>query len=131
MTIYPAIDIIVPVYRNASATKRCIGSILENVQEIRQYAPRLIVINDSPDDREVNVVVGDLAASSPDIMLLTNTANCGFVKSVNRGLEISCRDGHDVILINSDTESFKGTLANLVDAAYSDRQIRIRKPSIE
>jgi len=128
MSTCRAIDIIIPIYRNATLTKRCIDSILENIQEIRQFSPRLLLINDSPDDQEVNGMLDALAASNHDVITLTNTANCGFVKSVNRGLRISCRDGRDVILVNSDTQSFEGTLANLVDAAYSDSQIGFACP---
>jgi GT2 family glycosyltransferase len=128
MTENTAIDIIVPIYRNASVTKRCIDSILEHILEIRKFTPRLIAVNDSPDDRDVDAVLAELAAANPDIMILKNTTNCGFVKTVNRALAISCRDGHDVILINSDTLTFDGTLANLVDAAYSDPQIGFACP---
>jgi GT2 family glycosyltransferase len=122
------IDIIIPVYRNALVTKLCIESIRANIHEIRRYLPRLLVINDSPDDREVNSMLDDLTASSPDVAVLTNTEHLGFVKSVNRGFDLACRAGHDVILVNSDTESFAGTLAELVDAAYSDRQIGFACP---
>jgi GT2 family glycosyltransferase len=128
MIEHAAIDLIVPVYRNASATKRCIESILEHVAEIREFEPRLIVINDSPDDRAVDDLLGKLAVANPDTIILKNSENCGFVKSVNRALEVSRRDGRDVILINSDTESFEGTLANLIAAGYSDPQIGFASP---
>lgn len=128
MSSTKAINLIVPVYKNAALTKRCIDSILENIQEIKQFSPRLLIINDSPDDKEVNALLKELAVSKFDVIIFTNSVNCGFVKSVNRGLEASIRDGRDVILVNSDTETFKGTLANLVDAAYSDSQIGFVSP---
>ena len=48
------VDIIIPVYKNAYLTKRCIDSVLTNLREIREFSPRIIIINDSPDDDEVN-----------------------------------------------------------------------------
>lgn len=128
MSLCQAIDLIIPVYKNALLTKRCIDSVLANIKEIKQFSPRLLVINDSPDDQDVNLMLGDLAVSNPNIIIFTNIVNCGFIKSVNRALEVSIREGRDVILINSDTETFEGTLANLVDAAYSDTQIGFASP---
>jgi GT2 family glycosyltransferase len=122
------IDIIIPVYRNASLTKCCIESVLTNIHEIEQFSPRLLIINDSPDDKEVSSILEVFSASTSNIELLTNTVNCGFVKSVNRCLKISKQDGRDVILVNSDTETFIGTLSNLIDVAYSDPMIGFVSP---
>ncbi|MFZ4545769.1 MAG: glycosyltransferase [Saprospiraceae bacterium] len=122
------VDIIIPVYQNASLTKLCIDSVLTNLKEIREFSPRLIIINDSPDDDEVNSLLKDLALSNPEILIMTNTANCGFVKSVNRGLAVSIKEGRNVILVNSDTETFKGTLSNLLNVAYLDPQIGFVSP---
>ncbi len=117
------IDIIIPVYRNASVTRRCIDSVLRNISEIAQYLPRVIVINDSVDDEAVNMMLAELTASNPEIVVLANAVNAGFVKSANRGLAMARDEGRDAILVNSDTESFGGTLAELADVGYSDPQI--------
>lgn len=122
------IDIIIPVYKNASLTKKCITSIFENINEIKEFSPRLLVINDSPDDVDVNLMLADLSISNPEVKIFTNIVNSGFVKSVNKGLEISTKEGRDVILVNSDTETFRGTLCNLVDVAYSDPLIGFVSP---
>jgi GT2 family glycosyltransferase len=128
MSSNQAIDIIIPVYKNAALTKSCIDSVLTNIKEIKQYSPRLLVINDSPDDKEVNLLLKNLGTTNPEVMIITNKVNCGFVKSVNSGLAISIKAGRDVILVNSDTETFVGTLANLVDAAHMDSQIGFISP---
>ncbi|MCF8007934.1 MAG: glycosyltransferase [Methylovulum sp.] len=122
------VDIIIPVYKNAHLTKLCIDSVLANIPEIQEFSPRLIIINDSPDDDGVNSLLKELALSNPEILIMTNIANCGFVKSVNRGLAVSIKDGRNVILVNSDTETFKGTLVNLLNVAYSDPQIGFVSP---
>lgn len=128
MPTIQAIDIIIPVYKNAALTKICIDSILNNMQEIAKFSPRIVIINDSPDDEEVNRLLKVYADKSHDVLLLANEKNSGFVKSVNRGLEIAIKEKRNVILINSDTQTFKGTLSNLIDAANSDPQIGFISP---
>jgi GT2 family glycosyltransferase len=128
MTKSNSIDLIVPVYKNVALTKACLDSILKNVDEIKHLLPRLIVINDSPDDEEVSRLLLDMEKEHKSIKLLVNKKNVGFVKSVNSGLALSRNDGRDVILINSDTQTFPGTLLKLVEAAYSDPQIGFASP---
>jgi GT2 family glycosyltransferase len=128
MSSIQAIDIIIPVYKNAALTKTCIDSILSNIKEIKQYTPRLLVINDSPDDKDINSLLKSFETTNSEVLIITNKMNCGFVKSVNSGLALSIQGGRDVILVNSDTETFVGTLANLVDAANMDSQIGFISP---
>jgi glycosyltransferase involved in cell wall biosynthesis len=52
--------------------------------------------------------------------VLTNAAHCGFVQSVNRALTF-CRG--DVLLLNSDTRLFAGSIDELWQAAQSDPRI--------
>ncbi len=49
-------------------------------------------------------------------LLLTNKANQGFVKTVNRGMRYS---NEDIVILNSDTIVTKNWLKRLVDCAYS------------
>jgi GT2 family glycosyltransferase len=128
MFSHQAIDIIIPVYKNAELTKRCIDSVLKNIDEIKAHSPRLLIVNDSPDDQDVNSMLEQFAASNPEIIFFTNEKNYGFVKSVNRCLEKSVKEDRDVILINSDTETFVGTLFSLIDAGNSDPQIGFISP---
>lgn len=123
-----AIDIIVPIYKNVSLASQCLESLAANIQELSAYSPRLIVINDSPTDAEVGAMLAAFAASRPYVVLLENDVNLGFVKTVNRGLALALKDGHDVILVNADTVTFAGTLKNLVEVAYADPQIAFVSP---
>lgn len=122
------IDLIIPVYKNHEMTGTCVESVLSCIHEIADRDPRLILINDSPDDLEVSKLLSRLAEKFPFVELITNERNLGFVKSVNKGLEISTRDKRDVILINSDTQTFPGTLAELVLAVDLDTQIGFACP---
>jgi GT2 family glycosyltransferase len=123
-----AIDIIVPVYKSVRLTTRCLNSLADQIQEIASSNPRLIVINDSPGEADVHEMLEAFARRHSYVTVLENERNLGFVKSVNKGLEIACKAGRDVILVNADTETYPDTLKNLVDAAYSDPQIGFASP---
>jgi GT2 family glycosyltransferase len=123
-----AIDIIVPVYKSVALTSQCLHSLAANIQELQAYAPRLIVINDSPGDADVAAMLAEFAATRAYVALLDNDANQGFVTTVNRGLALACKEGRDVILVNADTQTFPGTLRQLVEVAYSDPLIAFVSP---
>ena len=122
------IDLIIPVYKNAALTKRCIDSVIANLGELSRLDARVILINDSPDDNPTTDLLRAYESADTRVKLIENVSNEGFVKSVNRGLEISIREGRDVILINSDTETFPNTLEELVRVANLDPQIAFVSP---
>ncbi len=123
-----AIDIIVPVYRRAEITTRCLQSLARYIHEISDRDPRLIIVNDSPDDEEVRRLLASFSDGRKDVTVITNDSNQGFVKAVNKGLAITCNDGRDAILVNSDTETFPDALKNIVAAAAADPQIGFVSP---
>ena len=123
-----AISVIVPVYKSVALTSRCLNSLAEHIHEISSRDPRLIVINDSPGERDVSQLLDTFASRHSYVMLLENERNLGFVGAVNRGLAIACKEGRDVILVNADTETFPETLKNLTAAADSDPLIGFVSP---
>ena len=123
-----SIDIIVPIYRNADLTEACVRSLLEHIDELRDLSPRITLINDSPDDKDVVELLSRLQADAPQIVVHVNPENLGFVRSVNAGLRSARRDGRDVLLVNSDTVTFPGTLRELVRVAGVDSQIGFVSP---
>jgi GT2 family glycosyltransferase len=128
------IDLIVPIYKNAELVKACVDSLIRHLPEIAESRPRLVLVNDSPDDADVAQLLqaystaATTATTAPELMVLRNDTNLGFVRSVNRGIAQAVADGHDVLLINSDTQTFAGTLANLLAAARADPQIGFASP---
>lgn len=107
------VDIIIPVYKGLADTRRCLASVLAN----NQHTPtRIIVINDASPEPELTAWLRQLARQEPRITLLENTANLGFVQTVNRGMALA--PGHDVLLLNSDTEVAGDWLDRLRRAAY-------------
>jgi GT2 family glycosyltransferase len=122
------LDLIVPVYRNATLTRRCLDSILKNWPDFEALKPRLIIINDSPDDQSVLQLLDEFARDCPQALILNNLENKGFVKTVNRGLLLAIEEEHDAIVINSDTETFAGTIPALLAAAHADPTIGFASP---
>jgi GT2 family glycosyltransferase/glycosyltransferase involved in cell wall biosynthesis len=108
----PRLSIIIPVYRGVEVTRACLNSVLAT----RSPADQIVVINDaSPDAAMADLLAGFTAA--PNLFLLTNESNLGFVRTVNRGLGFSL--GADVLLLNSDTVVYPGGLDEICRVAQS------------
>lgn len=122
------VDIIVPVYKNVALVSQCLDSLKRHIEEISDYAPRVIVINDSPDCDEVTEYLDQLERDGQIDLLITNKENVGFVKSVNIGIVEARSRGASAILVNSDTVTFKGTLAEMLAVAALDEQIGFVSP---
>jgi GT2 family glycosyltransferase len=122
------IDVIVPVYRNAALTRDCIDSLRRHWAELDGRSPRLVLVDDSPDDAETSALLDGYAREHDDLLLMRNERNLGFVQSVNRGLEVAQSSGRDVLLVNSDTLTFAGTLSRLLAATGADPQIGFASP---
>jgi len=122
------IDIIVPIYKNADLVRVCVDSLLDHLNEIVAHQPRLLLINDSPGDEGVEALLQDYQGRGAAVSVLRNEENLGFVRTVNLGLAQAKADGHDVLLVNSDTQTFPGTLAELLKAAHADPQIGFACP---
>ncbi len=112
----PPVDVIVPVYRNLDVTRRCIESVLRAPKGPRA---RLIVINDASPEAAVGEYCRELQSQGrPDVLVLENADNLGFVATVNRGMTLS--DDNDVVLLNSDTQVAKDWLARLQYNVHSE-----------
>jgi GT2 family glycosyltransferase len=122
------LDIIVPIYKNAELVRACVGSLLEHLSEIDAYQPRLLLINDSPGDADVEALLRGYDRTGAPVTVLHNEQNLGFVRTVNLGLRRAHLAGRNVLLVNSDTQTFPGTLAQLLRAAHADPQIGFACP---
>ena len=106
------IDVIVPVYKGRTETLRCIYSVLKATCKTSY---ELIVINDSSPEAELVVDLKKLAALGL-FTLIENNDNKGFVNSINRGIVL--HKNRNVVILNSDTEVYKGWLDRLHDTAH-------------
>jgi GT2 family glycosyltransferase len=122
------IDIIVPVYKNVALVRDCLESLRRNLSEIAAFEPRIVVINDSPDDRPITEYLAAAEKAGEINVLISNEKNLGFVRSVNKGIAEARKRGADAILVNSDTVTFENTLAEMVGVAMLDEQIGFVSP---
>jgi GT2 family glycosyltransferase len=106
------VDVVIPVYGGAAATLACLDSVLATVRR----PSRVIVIEDASPESDLVTALQALAARRR-IKLLRHARNLGFPATANAGL-LAC-DGHDVVLLNSDTLVAPDWLERLRQAAYS------------
>jgi GT2 family glycosyltransferase len=106
-----SVTVIVPVYGDYEVTRQCLESLLP---ELRSTRHRAIVVNDATPDPHIAKYLASLA-TEPNIDVLVNTKNFGFIGSVNRALEQA--NYGDVILLNSDTIVPPGFIDRLAKAA--------------
>ena len=117
-----AVDVIVPVYRGLSPTRRCIQSLLSALQATPY---EFVLVNDRSPEPELEVFLASLRGL-PHVTLLENKDNLGFVASVNLGM--SLHPDRDVVLLNSDTEVANDWLDRLRACALSRREIATATP---
>jgi GT2 family glycosyltransferase len=107
------IDVVIPVYRGLSQTRRCIESVLANRQATRF---EIAAVDDASPEADITSYLDGLAAAGR-ITLVRNERNLGFVQSVNRGMSLHA--DRDVVLLNSDTEVANDWLDRLCRSAYA------------
>lgn len=106
------IDIIIPVFRGLSETRRCIESVLASAV---RTGYELVVIEDCSPETDLVDYLQTLSKQGR-ITLLQNTENVGFVATVNKGMQL--HTDRDVLLLNSDTEVADDWLDRLHCAAH-------------
>ena len=105
----------IPIYNAYDETKKCIESVLENTT----IDYELLLINDaSPDERIYEML--ESYRGHPNITIVHNKKNQGFVKNVNRTFMMS---SNDVVLLNSDTIVTPKWLQRLKYKAYTNDKI--------
>jgi GT2 family glycosyltransferase len=109
------VDVVIPVYRGAAVTRRCVESVLRSDLPA---GTRVIVIDDASPERDVSAYV-DTLGGDERVTVLRNARNLGFVGTVNRAFRET--PGRDAVLLNSDTVVANGWLARLRHAAYAVR----------
>lgn len=102
----PLTSIVIPVYNNLSWTKRCISSIYD----IKSSSPFEIIVVDDCSTENYTLLKKDF----PQVRLLRNRENLGFLRTVNYG--VSEAQGEYVLILNNDTEVLPGWLDELTAA---------------
>ncbi|WP_284416888.1 MULTISPECIES: glycosyltransferase [unclassified Bradyrhizobium] len=92
------LTVIVPVYRDLDATTACLSSAISAIEATPDS--RLLIVDDESPEPAIKDLLHRLQ-SRPNVIVLTNERNLGFVGAVNRGLDAS--PAGDVVLLNADT----------------------------
>lgn len=111
------IDILIPVYNGYEYLENLFNSVIENTD----LPYRLIVINDkSPDKRVANLLNKYKQLLGSKMILINNTKNLGFVKSVNKGLE---KIKNHVCIVNSDVILPKNWASRLFHPIFNNPKV--------
>ena len=114
------IDIIVPIYNGYDY----LVTLFEDLRKTEMKS-RIILVDDKSPDSRVHELERAYAAKHDNVILIESEENYGFVKSVNRGLEIA--QGH-VALVNTDTELPTGWLERLMYPVIFEKKVATSTP---
>lgn len=116
------VDIVVPIYNARDEVIACLESVLRHAHGDW----RLVPVDDASTDRALAEWLDDLARREPQVRLLRNPENLGFVGTANHGMREA--GDRDVLLLNSDTVVSAGFLEGLQAAAYAGGRPAIVSP---
>lgn len=114
------IDVIVPIYNGYEYLVK----LFEDLPKT-EMACRFILVDDQSTDARVRNLERQFVEAHKDAVLLENSENSGFVKSVNNGLKVS--KGH-AALVNTDTELPTGWLERLMAPILKDEKVASSTP---
>ena len=107
------ITVIIPVYNAFDVTLDCIRSVLATIPR----GIKVVVIDDASPSGDLREFLPREVVRHPQLVVLRNETNLGFVGSCNRGMILESEG--DVILLNSDTVVTPRWIQKLKEAAYS------------
>jgi GT2 family glycosyltransferase len=127
---FPPLVIVVCHYRHPELARRMLESMVQIRDELIKCSAELFIVNDSPDDRELDCVLKSYASElgSVALRIVNNKENLGFVKSSNLGMRYAIGKRADILLLNSDALLYPGTLEELRSVAYTDPMIGFVSP---
>ena len=115
-------DIIIPVWNQPESTKECIEAVMRTTK----YPYRLILIDNGSEAETRLYLEGLKKPNSPEITLIRNETNLGYIKAVNQGLRVS--DAPYICIMNNDTVPGIGWLENLVTFAHQHNDMGLVNP---
>jgi GT2 family glycosyltransferase len=101
------IDIVIVNWNSGEQLMRCLTSIMKTVSDVKIIS-RVVVVDNASSDNSTN---GIELVNLP-IMLITNSANCGFAYACNQGAS-NCTSKF-ILFLNPDTELLKDTLSKAI-----------------
>lgn len=125
MTPLPEVLIVVVNWNGKDDLMKCLASIKKSDYPKDRY--QVMVVDNASNDGSQEAVTQD----HPDVILLKNEKNMGYVKAVNRGVAYGMSSGADYIWIfNNDVVVESDTLKRLVEVGRQDETIGVIAPVI-
>jgi O-antigen biosynthesis protein len=112
------VTIIVPIYDDSDLTELCLKSLMRAVNN--DSKAKILLVDDATPDPKIAELL-DRLALQPNVQLLRNRHNLGFIGAVNRALRTIATG--DVILLNSDAIVPNDFVSRLMAAAYAASDI--------
>lgn len=108
-------------------SRKHIAECLEHLQASKDAALQILVVDNASTDDTREIV----RAEFPNVTLLENKENLGFVAGNNRGIEYAlARDADYLFLLNDDTAVEPDALARLLEVGEANEEAGILSPSI-
>ena len=105
----PQISIVIPIFNNFKFTYQCLDSILKKTPSNYE----IIIVDDCSSDDTVQYF-----SQAENIRIIKNTENLGFIRSCNKGIEIS--RGEYILFLNNDTQVTENWLDPLLCIIQKD-----------
>lgn len=108
--MHPPVLILIPAYGSADKLRVCLDSLARHLPERGCVT---YVLDDATPDASVRHVCETAQATLPQLQYLRSEVNRGFVATCNLGQQELLKPGHDLLLLNSDTEVTGGFLEEM------------------
>ena len=119
----PLVYIIIINWNGLDDTLEC----LDSIENIRYQNYNIIVIDNGSNNNQADII----KEKFPDIELIKNNKNEGFVIANNQGIEIALKENADyILLLNNDTTVKNDFLNILIEYAENDNNVGILNPKM-
>lgn len=118
--------IIIPVHNAQALTRGCLESIVRHT-----HSPYSVIIIDNASDAETAAALEQFRSSRPDVTVIRNRENAGWVKAVNQGIAASGKHPYLCIMNNDTVVRTDGWLERLIEVAESAPDIGLVNPLFE
>jgi len=115
------LSIVIVNYNNRDLLREALHSVYEQTKKLTLE----IIVSDN-DSKDGSIEM--LKEEFPQVIVLENKANLGFIKGTNKGLKIAT--GKTILLLNDDTKVLDHALEKMHDYLYSDPKIGMVGPKL-
>lgn len=123
--------IAVPFYKNEHLVADVVGSLIRCAPDLKALGAEVVFYNDSPDYAPLLAALENIlprAAAALSCRLERNSANLGFIRTMNKAIAEAVARRFDLLLLNSDTIVEPGALVEMARVARLDPMIGFVNP---